>query len=249
MLLTVLSRLGAGSRSSDPRRRAARQLAGGPPRRRGRGDREAQGSPVVREHHRCCAASARRSRRWSPRCSRRSAPTPRLSDRRASPCASVDQPRRILGRLLRRRAPNSLGWRLRQTVLGVSPARRRADRRRPHRPRPTGHADDVDCSTGQCVALTFDDGPSPSTDRLLQILNDDDAKSTFFEIGNKVAANPARRQAGRRRRDGARQAHLGAPNMTTIPPEDIAGRVSQGQRRHQGGDRSAPEAVPRPQAG
>ena len=59
----------------------------------------------------------------------------------------------------------------------------------------TGHvklanADDVDCSKVKCVALTFDDGPSPYTDRLLQILNQNDAKATFFLIGNKVAANP-----------------------------------------------------------
>ena len=60
----------------------------------------------------------------------------------------------------------------------------------------TGHvrkasADNVDCSQVKCVALTFDDGPSPFTDRLLKILTDNDAKATFFEIGNKVAANPA----------------------------------------------------------
>ena len=39
----------------------------------------------------------------------------------------------------------------------------------------TGHTDRaeaaaVDCAKVKCVALTFDDGPSPYTDRLLQIL-------------------------------------------------------------------------------
>ena len=43
----------------------------------------------------------------------------------------------------------------------------------------------------KCVALTFDDGPGPFDERLLQILKDNDAKATFFLIGNKVAANPA----------------------------------------------------------
>jgi peptidoglycan/xylan/chitin deacetylase (PgdA/CDA1 family) len=80
----------------------------------------------------------------------------------------------------------------------------------------------VDCATVKCVALTFDDGPGPYTDRLLKILRDNDAKATFFLIGNKVAANP----------DGARRIaqagmEIGShtwehPNMTTIPPEDIA---------------------------
>ncbi|ORB74314.1 polysaccharide deacetylase family protein [Mycobacterium scrofulaceum] len=89
----------------------------------------------------------------------------------------------------------------------------------------TGHvtrADNLSCSVVKCVALTFDDGPSPFDARLLQILKDNDAKATFFEIGNKVAANPA----------GAKLvADAGMeignhtwehPNMVTIPPADIA---------------------------
>jgi peptidoglycan/xylan/chitin deacetylase (PgdA/CDA1 family) len=94
----------------------------------------------------------------------------------------------------------------------------------------TGHvrsADNVDCSQVKCVALTFDDGPSPFTDRLLKILTDNDAKATFFEIGNKVAANPA----GAKRVVEAGM-ELGShtwehPNMTTIPPEDIPEQFSK----------------------
>jgi peptidoglycan/xylan/chitin deacetylase (PgdA/CDA1 family) len=96
----------------------------------------------------------------------------------------------------------------------------------------TGHvkvakADEVDCSVVKCIALTFDDGPSPYTDRLLQILKDNDAKATFFEIGNKVAANPA---GAKRVVDAGME--LGShtwehPNMTTIPPEDIAAQFSK----------------------
>ena len=48
----------------------------------------------------------------------------------------------------------------------------------------TGHIyrdgpDDVDCSKEKCVALTFDDGPGPYTDRLLQILKDNDRDHWF----------------------------------------------------------------------
>ena len=105
--------------------------------------------------------------------------------------------------------------------------RRGAGDRRAHRSRPTAEADDVDCAQVKCIALTFDDGPSPYTDRLLQILKDNDAKATFFEIGNKVAANP----------EGAKSVvdagmELGNhtwehPNMTTIPPEDIPAQFSK----------------------
>ncbi|GLP74058.1 glycosyl hydrolase [Mycobacterium antarcticum] len=92
---------------------------------------------------------------------------------------------------------------------------------------PAEAAEDVDCAVVRCVALTFDDGPSPYTDRLLQVLKDNDAKATFFQIGNKVAANPA----GAKRVVEAGM-ELGShtwehPNMTTIPPEDIAAQFSK----------------------
>ena len=99
------------------------------------------------------------------------------------------------------------------------------------------------------MALTFDDGPSPYTDRLLQILKDNDAKATFFLIGNKVAANPA---GAKRIADAGMEvgSHTWEhPNMTTIPPEDIAAAVQQGQRRHRGGDRSAARSWSAPRAG
>jgi peptidoglycan/xylan/chitin deacetylase (PgdA/CDA1 family) len=97
----------------------------------------------------------------------------------------------------------------------------------------TGHvtrADNLSCAVAKCVALTFDDGPGPYTDRLLQILKDSgipDAKATFFLIGNKVAANPsgAKRIAEAGMEIGSHTWEH--PNMTTIPPEDIAGQFSR----------------------
>ncbi|EID14603.1 carbohydrate degrading enzyme [Mycobacterium xenopi RIVM700367] len=120
------------------------------------------------------------------------------------------------------RRPDSPAWRYWRTVLGVAVAGavlvvgaltghvRRAG------------ADDVDCSRVKCVALTFDDGPSPYTDRLLQVLKDNDAKATFFLIGNKVAANPA---GAKRIADAGME--IGShtwehPNMTTLAPQDIS---------------------------
>ena len=96
----------------------------------------------------------------------------------------------------------------------------------------TGHprrADDgaADCAVATCVALTFDDGPSPYTDRLLGILADNDAKATFFLIGNKVAADPA---AARRIAEAGMEigSHTYAhPNMTTIPPQYIPDQLSR----------------------
>ena len=90
------------------------------------------------------------------------------------------------------------------------------------------HANDVvNCAQVKCVALTFDDGPTPYTDRLLSILTANKAKATFFEIGNKVAANPA---GAKRVVDAGME--LGNhtwehPNMATLPPEDVPSQLSR----------------------
>ncbi|MFZ0835619.1 MAG: polysaccharide deacetylase family protein [Mycobacterium sp.] len=88
-------------------------------------------------------------------------------------------------------------------------------------------ADDVDCTKVKCVAFTFDDGPGPYTDRLLQVLNDNDAKATFFLIGNKVAANPA---GAKRIVDAGMEvgSHTWEhPNMTTLPADAIASQFTR----------------------
>ncbi|MFV2145852.1 polysaccharide deacetylase family protein [Isoptericola sp. G70] len=50
--------------------------------------------------------------------------------------------------------------------------------------------DGVDCRRDRCVALTFDDGPAASTERLLRILARKDAPATFFMVGDNVARRP-----------------------------------------------------------
>ncbi len=125
------------------------------------------------------------------------------------------------------RRPDSLSWSYLRTVLGVC-----AGVAVVVIGGFTGHvkvakADAVDCSVVKCIALTFDDGPTPYTDRLLGILENADAKATFFMIGNKVAANPA----GAKRVAEAGM-EIGShtwehPNMTTIPPEDVPAQFSK----------------------
>jgi peptidoglycan/xylan/chitin deacetylase (PgdA/CDA1 family) len=124
--------------------------------------------------------------------------------------------------------PDNQAWRYWRTVVGVVAAGAvlliggltghvtRADK-----------GDKGSCAVVKCVALTFDDGPGPFDERLLQILKDNGAKATFFLIGNKVAANPA---GAKRIADAGME--IGShtwehPNMTTIPPEDIAGQFSR----------------------
>ncbi|MCV7346054.1 polysaccharide deacetylase family protein [Mycolicibacterium rhodesiae] len=95
------------------------------------------------------------------------------------------------------------------------------------RERQAADPDNVDCTRVKCVALTFDDGPTPFTDRLLQVLTADNAKATFFLIGNKVAADPG---AARRIADAGMEIgnHTWEhPNMSTIPVQDIPTQLSK----------------------
>ncbi|MGM0386550.1 MAG: polysaccharide deacetylase family protein, partial [Actinomycetota bacterium] len=52
-------------------------------------------------------------------------------------------------------------------------------------------AQPVDCAVAACVALTFDDGPSPYTERLLDTLTTLDVPATFFVVGSQVEIRPA----------------------------------------------------------
>ena len=57
----------------------------------------------------------------------------------------------------------------------------------PPAPKPTPHVEPekphINCRSQSCIALTFDDGPSPHTNRLLDVLHDMDAKATFYMLG------------------------------------------------------------------
>src|SRR5256714_1937660 len=51
---------------------------------------------------------------------------------------------------------------------------------------------------GRDVALTFDDGPSPYTLRLVRVLRRAGARATFFDVGNRVGIWPAGARASAR---------------------------------------------------
>lgn len=45
---------------------------------------------------------------------------------------------------------------------------------------------EINCRVDKCVALTFDDGPSIYTDKLLDILKENEVKATFFVLGRSA---------------------------------------------------------------
>ena len=49
----------------------------------------------------------------------------------------------------------------------------------------------VDCAQAKCVALTFDDGPGPYTERLLDMLASRGDVATFFMLGQNASRYPA----------------------------------------------------------
>lgn len=57
-------------------------------------------------------------------------------------------------------------------------------------PSPAASSAAPDCTVLKCLALTFDDGPSPLTDHLLTVLSTKHVAATFFLLGNQVVTRP-----------------------------------------------------------
>lgn len=49
----------------------------------------------------------------------------------------------------------------------------------------------VDCKVKKCIALTYDDGPGPYTNELLDTLKAENVHATFFVVGERLAENSA----------------------------------------------------------
>lgn len=74
-----------------------------------------------------------------------------------------------------------------------------------------------DCAVATCLALTFDDGPTTTTEPLLDVLKAHDAKATFFLLGIQVERYPVLAQ--RILRDGHAIGNhtYGHRDLMTIP--------------------------------
>lgn len=90
-------------------------------------------------------------------------------------------------------------------------------------------ADGVDCVKQRCIALTFNDGPSPVTLKVLDTLKSNDAKATFFEVGAQAKLYP--QIAKRTAKDGHVIGSLGMNhrNMVATPFAEVVNDINQGQ--------------------
>lgn len=77
------------------------------------------------------------------------------------------------------------------------------------------------------IALTFDDGPGPYTEKLLDILDKYDAKATFFLIGSKVSAraNTLRRMQSRGHQLGNHS--WSHPELNKVSTEQLVSEIDQ----------------------
>ena len=107
-------------------------------------------------------------------------------------------------------------------------ARKLANIPKPPEPKPEpAPAAPAPTVANKTIALTFDDGPGPYTEKLLDILDKYDAKATFFLIGSKVSG-----QASVVRSIQARDHQLGNhswshPELPKLSVDQIAGEIDR----------------------
>lgn len=88
-------------------------------------------------------------------------------------------------------------------------------------------AQNTSCPQGRCVALTFDDGPGPYTNKLLDILSGRGAKATFFVLGSKVAGNAGTLQRAHKEGHQIGNHTWGHPDLSQLGPDVINGELAR----------------------
>jgi peptidoglycan/xylan/chitin deacetylase (PgdA/CDA1 family) len=85
------------------------------------------------------------------------------------------------------------------------------------------------CARYKCIALTFDDGPSKYTSKLLDILKKHRAKATFFVVGRQVHRRPelVRRMVADGHEIGNHT--WSHPHMTGLLDDEIAAQLTKTQ--------------------
>ena len=108
------------------------------------------------------------------------------------------------------------------SALAVTP--RLSPKPVPSAPIPPGG---LDCRLTSCVALTFDDGPGPYTQRLLDELEAAHATATFFLVGEQAQSYPA--AVHREFSDGFEIGNhtWDHKDLTTLSPADATAEISR----------------------
>jgi peptidoglycan/xylan/chitin deacetylase (PgdA/CDA1 family) len=94
----------------------------------------------------------------------------------------------------------------------------------------SGRSGEAPARRGGTVYLTFDDGPSPYTPAILNILSATHSTATFFELGFRQAEYPA--EAARIRAQGSSVGNhtYNHPNLTALTAGQIRWQIAHGPR-------------------
>ncbi|GLW99554.1 hypothetical protein Misp02_36410 [Microtetraspora sp. NBRC 16547] len=87
----------------------------------------------------------------------------------------------------------------------------------------------VDCAVAKCVALAFQGGPGPYTDRLLAALSAHGARATFFMVGSNAAAAPGVLRQMRDQGDLVANQTWAHRDLTLLPTSGIYDQIRRAQ--------------------
>ncbi len=85
----------------------------------------------------------------------------------------------------------------------------------------------VDCRVAKCIALTFDDGPGPYTDKLLRMLAVHHAHVTFFLIGGNIKGREATVRRELAAGDAIGDHTWSHPQLTTMSERSIKSQLTR----------------------
>jgi peptidoglycan/xylan/chitin deacetylase (PgdA/CDA1 family) len=77
------------------------------------------------------------------------------------------------------------------------------------------------------VALTFDDGPTPLTPAILEILEEHGARATMFNLGSAAEADPDQVEAQLAAGHAVENHSQTHPDLTQLDPEEVASEIVQ----------------------
>ena len=95
----------------------------------------------------------------------------------------------------------------------------------------TSSSNSKSADSAKSIALTFDDGPSSFTDRLLDCLEQNNAKATFFMVGTEIDSFPD--EVKRMKKLGCELGNhtYDHTDLTTLSAEDISSEIAQVDER------------------
>ncbi|RYI22438.1 hypothetical protein EVU97_08600 [Dermacoccus sp. 147Ba] len=85
----------------------------------------------------------------------------------------------------------------------------------------------TDCTKAKCIALTFDDGPGPDTNSILDTLEKKKARATFFTLGPAVQAAPATVRRMVKLGMGVGNHSWSHPQFTTLTDAQVTSEITR----------------------